>query len=550
MKYTQSYIIFLLINFYLIYVLTYKQNGKWLPIPTDGEIWPKPYFYNYFEERLIVSPGMIKLSFENNKNCKLFESLFNRYSEKYFFPFKIKSNGTYSISLEVKILSCPKYNEYPQIGMDESYELVINSNRTAKIVANEAWGAIKGLESFSQVITFDDKKNIYKIRTLNVIDKPRFKVRGFLIDTSRHFLPVYVIKRHLDLMSMNKMNLLHWHIVDTQSFPYQSKIYPELSNQGAFTLKHIYTRGNIQSIIEYAKTLGIVVMPEFDTPGHMGSWNGIDGLLSQCYDKDGRKSITIQPNLIDLSEKKNFDVLKSLFKEIKTLFKSSYIHLGGDEVEFWEESCWFRNPKIIQFMKNMGFGNEKKLLEEWYITQLSQIVSSVNKNWSQIYWQEVFDNSKVPDNAIVHLWKGRTKEEIYKALNNITEKGYNVIISSGWYLNYIHYGSDWKQASKIGDSVSPALYDIDIQGFNGTESQKARVIGGIAAMWGEYIDQTNIESTSWPRGSAVAEKLWSPQNETIKADDQIQRFREQRCRMIHRGYQIAPTDGPDFCLLN
>uniref|UniRef100_A0AAF5DMP4 Beta-hexosaminidase n=2 Tax=Strongyloides stercoralis TaxID=6248 RepID=A0AAF5DMP4_STRER len=536
MHYLSFVYLFYFIFIFSISVFPTKYNEKWLPEPTKGEIWPKPYQYIYNNEKLILSRGKIKLIFENNNECNLFSLLFKKYMKKYFFPFKNKGNETDIILLQVSIDKCSNNREYPQIGMNENYELIINSNRTVKIIAKEVWGAIRGLESFSQVITFDDNKNIYEIKTLHVIDKPRFKVRGFLIDTSRHFLPTYIIKRHLDLMNMNKMNLLHWHIVDTQSFPYVSKKFPELSKKGAFTPKHTYTIADVQSIIEYAKSYGIIVMPEFDSPGHMGSWYGIDGLLSKCYDKYGNESMSIQPNLIDPSEESNFKFLKDFFR--------------GDEVEFWESNCWFNNPKIISFMEEKGFGNETKLLQEYYIKRLSDIISNVNKNWIPIYWEEIFYHSIVPRNSIVHVWKGTTKNELYKTLNEVTKRGYNVIVSSLWYLNYIHYGSDWRGKTIIGNKTIPALYDVDIQGFNGTDSQKNRVIGGIAAMWGEYIDQTNIESTSWPRGSAVAEKLWSPQNESDKAGNEIRRFREQRCRMFNRGYQISPTDGPDFCTIH
>jgi hexosaminidase len=114
---------------------------------------------------------------------------------------------------------------------DESYSLTVDKNGNCAISSATVWGTLYGMETFSQLLVRQlssssssklagDVDFVYLgFRSIDINDTPRFAHRGLLIDTARHFLPVASIKSLIDSMPMNKLNVLHWHVVDAESFP-------------------------------------------------------------------------------------------------------------------------------------------------------------------------------------------------------------------------------------------------------------------------------------------------------------------------------------------
>lgn len=147
------------------------------------------------------------------------------------------------------------------------------------------WGVLRGLESFSQLLTpVSEEVLSLRLNATTIDDAPRFAHRGLLLDTGRHFMPPTTIRTLLDGMAYTKLNVFHWHIVDDQSFPYQSQRYPELSARGAFHPQlAVYTPTDVADLVEYARLRGIRVLIELDTPGHTRSWGvAHPELLTQC----------------------------------------------------------------------------------------------------------------------------------------------------------------------------------------------------------------------------------------------------------------------------
>lgn len=365
----------------------------------------------------------------------------------------------------------------------------------------------------------------YLINKTEIEDFPRFPHRGLLLDTSRHYLPLASILDTLDVMAYNKFNVFHWHLVDDPSFPYESFSFPELTRKGSYNpATHIYTLQDVKKVIEHARLRGIRVLAEFDTPGHTLSWGpGVPGLLTPCYSGARPSGIFGPVNPILNS---TYEFMSSFFLEVSSVFPDFYLHLGGDEVDF---SCWKSNPDIQAFMKQMGFGSDFKQLESFYIQTLLDIVSAYGKGC--VVWQEVFDNKvKVRPDTIIQVWRQKIPVNYWNELHQITSAGLRALLSAPWYLNWISYGPDWKNA-----------YMVEPLAFEGSPEQKALVIGGEACMWGEYVDSTNLAPRLWPRAGAVAERLWSNESVT-NLDSAYKRLADFRCELLRRGVQAQPLN--------
>lgn len=291
---------------------------------------------------------------------------------------------------------------FPQT--DESYEVSIDK-LSIKIRSKEIFGTIRALETISQLIFWNDENNAYIFKQ-TVKDSPRFIYRGFMLDTSRHFMTKRAIFQILDGMTYNKLNVFHWHIVDEPSFPYESKIYPNLTIKSAYkpVQNHRYSLQEISEIIEYARFRGIRVIPEFDTPGHASSWCdgvGFENFCTKCVD---RNNLVVNGPL-NPSHEKTYEILDVLWSEIRSVFKDEYIHLGGDEVS---SICWLLDDHIRKWAVKNKIDLNGNSIQGYYMNRLYEI--SRKNEFKYMVWNEVFDGAdseSIPDDEkpVVQIWK-------------------------------------------------------------------------------------------------------------------------------------------------
>lgn len=381
-----------------------------------------------------------------------------------------------------------------QLGEDESYTLMISSSEIVLTTPTDL-GARHGLETLLQLLAADEQG--YFFPELKIEDAPRFSWRGLMIDASRHFMPVEVVKRNIDGIAAVKMNVLHWHLSEDQGFRVESKIFPKLQELGSDGL--YYTQEQIKDVIAYAGERGIRVVPEFDVPGHTTSW-----IVAYPELGSGSTPNSIERNwgvftpVLNPTEEFTYTFLNKLFGEMAALFPDAYFHIGGDEVEGGD---WNTNPRIQAFMKRNAL-NDNHALQAYFNNRLLKILTKHGK--IMVGWDEILHET-MPTNIVIQSWRGR------EAMVKAAQIGYQSILSNGYYIDLIHPTDE----HYLNDPLSA---DTPL-----TPEQQKKILGGETTMWAEFVTPETVDSRIWPRSAAIAERFWSPR-EVNDVDDMYRRL--------------------------
>ncbi|HEY6851899.1 MAG TPA: family 20 glycosylhydrolase [Terracidiphilus sp.] len=371
-----------------------------------------------------------------------------------------------------------------QLGEDESYHLAVTATHV-ELTAPNALGVLHGLQTFLQLVHITAQG--FAVPVVTIDDEPRFPWRGLMIDVGRHFMPLQVIKRNLDGMEAVKLNVFHWHLSDDQGFRIESKQFPLLQEKGSNG--HYYTQEQVREVIEYARMRGIRVVPEFDMPCHATSWfAGYPQLASGSGPYQPITKWGIFDPAMDPTRESTFEFLDKFFAEMTALFPDLYFHIGGDECDGKE---WDANPRVKQFMREHDI-KDNAALQSYFSGRVEKLVAGHNKIMEG--WDEVLQPDTPPD-VVVQSWRGP------KALAAAARQGNRVLLSNGYYI-------DLNQPASEHYLVDPLSGD----GAKLDAEQRARVLGGEAAMWSEFVTPENIDSRIWPRTAAIAERFWSPQD--------------------------------------
>lgn len=445
-------------------------------------------------------------------------------------PSKVsRSKGTYEIGKKVKLDATDEYakklgdvfvSELGNLNLtgkssEGLVKLALNPNSQIKpegyILHVTPDGVL--LEASTQAGLFYAKEALLELARFNkgilplcrIEDYPRYKWRGFMLDESRHFFGKEKVKQYLDIMASLRMNVFHWHLTDEPGWRIEIKKYPKLTTIGATGNYHepnapaaFYTQEEIKEIVAYAAERHIMIIPEFDMPGHATA-------VCRAYPEvsgggEGRwQHFTFHPG-----KDSTYEFINNILDELVELFPAPYIHIGGDEVHYGNQS-WFTDPEIQQFIKDNKLANEIEL-EHYFIRRVADMV--VAKGKKIVGWDEIVDAGVSPSKAVVLWWRHDRKYQFVKAL----ERGFDVVMCPRrpFYSDFYQYGEHKIGRYWDGYNTIEDVYRFPDQVNYLTKGYEDQVMGVQMCMWTERVgDSKRLDFMVFPRLTAVAEVGWT-----------------------------------------
>ena len=404
---------------------------------------------------------------------------------------------------------------------EAGYRIVVGA-RQVRVVARSPAGAFYGGVTLWQLLTPPGwvRGSAAEIAEGVIDDHPRFAWRALLLDSGRHFQSVADIEKLIDWMSLDKLNVLVWHLTEDQGWRLEILKYPELTKTGACRKAvgldieltgapenpycGFYTQAEVRDIVRYAAARFVTVVPEIDLPGHSQAavatypWLGVTGQRPPVWTDWGISPWLLKP------DERTLQFVDDVLDEVMQLFPSRYISIGGDEAD---KQQWNASPELQARMERLGLSNMDQL-QGWFTGQIADHL--VKHGRTPVGWDdELVAGAELPASQLVMSWHGSDQEHI--ALE-AARQGHEVVLTPEESLYFDHYQSALPEESP-GQPPMATLrqaYDTAVIPNGASAAEAKRVIGVQCDLWTELVpDFALAQHALFPRIAALSELGWS-----------------------------------------
>jgi hexosaminidase len=407
---------------------------------------------------------------------------------------------------------------------DAGYSIVVDDSGLL-VTARTPQGVFYGSVTVWQLLTPSGwaRGSPAKVAAGTILDHPRFAWRALLLDSGRHFQSVAEIKQLIGWMSLNKLNVLVWHLTEDQGWRLELPAYPELTRIGACRKAigldieltdsaekmycGFYTAADIRDIVRYAAERFVTVVPDLDLPGHSQAavasypWLGVTGKRPPVWTDWGVSPWLLKPDA------KTLRFVDAVLDEVMRLFPSPYISIGGDEAA---KDQWNASPEVSAQMRKLGLDNMDQL-QGWFTQQVADHL--IKHGRRPVGWDdELLAGAALPASEVVMSWHGTDGERV--ALGALAQ-GHDVVMTPQESLYFDHYQSDlpdeWSGQPPM--TTLQQVYETTVVPQGATAAQAQHVLGVQACLWTELMPTfANGQHAVFPRIAALSELAWSPSN--------------------------------------
>ncbi|MGZ4972972.1 MAG: beta-N-acetylhexosaminidase [Limisphaerales bacterium] len=418
----------------------------------------------------------------------------------------------------------------------EGYELTVDTNSV--VIRGQAAGVFYGIQTLlqmlpPQIFSHRPVTNVaWTAPCIYIQDKPRFSWRGWMIDSARHFFTKDEIKDYIDAAAMQKLNMFHWHLDDDTAWRIEIKKWPLLTQVGAwrngidFTLNPrssyafndagkyggFYTQDDIREIVSYATQRHITIVPEIEMPGHslaaLTAYPQFGCGCSTCQNGPYGNLDVINSNgsgVFCPARPETLSFLQDILSEVIDLFPGPYIHIGGDEVTYYN---WARHQLDIDLGNSLGIGTSQ-VYQGYFAQRIANFAAT--KGRTIVGWSELFNGGFVTNAVLMDWLTGTSSRATFAATN-----GAKVVMTptSSCYINFLETSSGGKWISEppwqSGTVTLATAYSMNPIPAALPAAYTNNILGAQGNCWAEYIpSRVDMEFRAFPRLCALAEVNWT-----------------------------------------